>query len=281
MLAAQGTSLAVVAWLLSVGCDPRFVGPNTTYADGYGGGYCTAFHTSADAAIADCLLKHGADPNVIYCIDSYETYSKQEMSWSSGCGGTGSDYERTCVRHGGDVNRVLHWCGANEASKLIEAYWPKAVRSGNVDWARELLDKFGADPNWPQGCDRDMRYAWNGGYGELMYGGTVLMTAIRTGSIAMVKLLVDRGADVQLPEFVEPKFDAYDDVTEWKSFSLDCDRYFGPGWETREDPKVLENRKATPLSVAQALGNAAIIKFLSSCGATAHDDNAKVPFNPF
>jgi hypothetical protein len=122
-----------------------------------------------------------------------------------------------------------------------------------------------------------------GGDGELMYGGTVLMTAIQTGSLTMVKLLVDKGADVQLPELIEPEFETYGGSHAWDMFSgkLDCDRYFGPGWEKLDAPRVLENRKPTPLSVAQALGNAAIVEFLSSCGATAHDDNAKVPFNPF
>jgi hypothetical protein len=136
MLAAKGGTLAFVEWLRSVVCDPRFIGPNTTFSDGYGGGSYTAFHMSANAAIASCLLEHGADPNDIYKIDSYENYSWQEMSWSN-CGG-GGDYERVCVRHGGDVNRVLQWRGYQADDRLCEAYWPKAVRSGDVDWAREL-----------------------------------------------------------------------------------------------------------------------------------------------
>ena len=73
------------------------------------------------------------------------------------------------------------------------------MRSGDVDWAREMIDKHQADVNWPMNSAvnsyRGQQYGM-----QTLVAPTALQVAVQVGEARMVQLLLERGADVNLTE---------------------------------------------------------------------------------
>lgn len=151
-------------------------------------------------------------------------------------------------------------------------------RSGNVEWARELLEDYGADPNWPT-----VRAVENFGL-----GATVLQISILNEDIDMCRLLLEKGADPLLPEQV------WIDLEELDNCGMEVEDLFfldeekaNQYWEgaTYEEKRALPRpswaffkksivapateKLATPLSVALGTGNTGIMELLEKYAGAA------------
>jgi len=107
------------------------------------------------------------------------------------------------VEEGADVNHAAAKnTGGQGGDMRLACYWLTVVASGDVAWATELLDKYKANPNWPHNsavadsCEYLNEDSYEGP------GQTVLMVAIRNRDVAMVELLLEKGADPNLGEIV-------------------------------------------------------------------------------
>jgi hypothetical protein len=100
----------------------------------------------------------------------------------------GADVNYAAARNNGFNNRDdIHMC----------CYWRSVVASGDVVWARRLLEEFDAVPTWPRffavnydEYDRDDYHGVCCPHGHEGFRETVLMTAVAHGDVAMIKLLV-------------------------------------------------------------------------------------------
>ena len=129
-------------------------------------------------------------------------------------------------------------------------------------------------------------------------GATVLMIAILQQNLEMVRLLLANGADACLPEFVGFLLDGcsngYNDDCRPDFLSEDqYTHYWGKSYDEileEEAPNREDNEKkifaprdklATPLSVAQGIGDDTIIALLRSHGAVEQEGAtpAAVPVN--
>ena len=65
----------------------------------------------------------------------------------------GTDPVAKClVRHGADFNEVTISHNRDGGYRnFVGPYWPTVVKSGDVAWAAEMIECYGADPNWPVG----------------------------------------------------------------------------------------------------------------------------------
>ena len=107
---------------------------------------------------------------------------------------------RELVRSGADCNYASHAnSGGQGRSRTMLCYWIHVVRSGDVDWAREMIDKHQADVNWPMNSAvnsyRGQQYGM-----QTLVAPTALQVAVQVGEERMVQLLLERGADVNLTE---------------------------------------------------------------------------------
>ena len=144
-----------------------------------------------------------------------------------------------------------------------------------------MLEKYGADPNWPHGlgekygdldvggCDLD-GLGLNG-----VFGPTVLMVAVERSDHRMVKLLLAAGADPNLPELVPEDHKVCTDGGAYgRGILLEVQKHYGLGDEcVTTRPMTLQvppTKKATPLSIALAVGDAMIVEALRAAGAVAH-----------
>lgn len=154
------------------------------------------------------------------------------------------------------------------------SYWPRVVASGDVEWARELLTRHGADPNWPLKINATQQIKAQLGRDHLGFalGATVLMIAVLRQDAAMVELLVDHGADVNLAEFLEVLGDDFAGAERPSDYFFVTDAVLAHYWNTTAAEAALplvapDDKKATPLSVARGTGNSKIIELLQARGA--------------
>ena len=111
---------------------------------------------------------------------------------------------------------------------------------------------------------------------------TVLMTAIMQKDVAMVRLLLDHGADPNLPEFYQfadggdESDDGGGDDRNEEDFDDDDDDKWSPDYWVH--PGVRSRDLATPLSVALGVGDETLVALLRARGATDCDGRAPFPY---
>jgi ankyrin repeat protein len=195
---------------------------------------------TSDGAIARCLVRHGANVNVIFAPDT-----AQEKDATGGI--------KISLNEASICDEELTF----DSELGFGSYWKTVVASGDVVWAADLLRTYGANANWPVRTNEETLYKNQEKAAELhehaadYYSqqevgcdddfSTVLIIAARMENLPMVRLLLEQGADVNE---ARPDFAAVD---------AGCD-----------DNKLAE----TPLSVALGTGNAHVIELLKSKGAT-------------
>lgn len=288
MLATQQDNIDMMNWLLDVGCQINSAQPSLMYGDGYSFGYMTALAFASSAETVMLLLSRGADATVEYVPPQYEdgfNYRSILSSFIVLLAGSPDlvAIQRAMVQHGADVNVAdypcfddgqdtgRYYCLENPAT----SYWPNVVASGDIEWATELLTSYGADPNWPRSIDtcNQEDSIFNSARTHIGLGATVLMIAILRENVDMVNLLIEKGANVNLAEFVYFK-DVCSETGELGGYFFVNDEMLMHYWNTT-DPEELgfplhapNNKKATPLSVALGTGNAEVIEILQANGAT-------------
>jgi ankyrin repeat protein len=117
-----------------------------------------------------------------------------------------------------------------------------------------------------------------------VFGPTVLMKAVERSDHAMVELLLAAGADPNLPEllpgdnevcivdddyFVPERGCSPDRGDSW----LEVQKHYGLDDDCVLDDDILQvppQKKATPLSIARAIGDAKIVEALRAAGAVTH-----------
>lgn len=277
MMAATKDDLNMINWLCDVGCDINGSLDAAACCGAQGGGGFTAlWFASAKGKLLLCA--RGANVNVYCREDGYEDTRPRRSVLLSDSVAVGGTVAESLVQHGADVNAIEapgedSDCGPKWGE--LNSYWPRVVCSGDIVTAAKLLDKHQADVNWPQSIRASAGRGTNPETDEivrdLMLGRTVLMMAIQKEHVAMVELLLEHGADVNLTEFVDARLEFVEFALEDGQDAEFAEDYFDASGE------VIENKKATPLSVALGTRNAAIIKMLQARGAVAHDDNATTP----
>jgi hypothetical protein len=266
MMAAKNDDLPMIEWLCAVGCNVSG-SIQASFADGYGGGGFTPLFFASSIEAMSLLCARGADVNAHCREDEYETRLVEESVLQSVK--HGGVEAALLIQHGANVNDVGGVNGWGEGS--LTSYWPRVVCSGDVSRAAKFLEKHKADANWPQSVLLQSDNPDISSITERVWlGRTVLMMAIQKENVAMVELLLKHDADVNLAEFIYPaeiEFDDLDDAGQ---------RYFDS-----DGVKVIDSKKATPLSVALGTENATIIEMLRARGAVAQDDNARTPWEGF
>jgi len=128
---------------------------------------------------------------------------------------------RALVRHGANVNEICYCCfdvvqnstWKNRCKDSPVAYWPSVVASGDISWAKQLVEQYDANVNWPNETyntfyhtyiynTKFTTYNWNGQHVLDLplrkfehqkitgLGATVLQIAIIRDDVAMVKFLL-------------------------------------------------------------------------------------------
>ena len=187
-----------VKWLLEHGAGSNHNSP---------WGFTAIHHALArdnDLAIVELLLDHGADPMVV----------ANGMSAAARAARRGrGDVLESLVRRGAPfelrgVERLIAACARNDAAAVqsIAAREPELVRellaeggkllaefagNGNTDGVRHLLDL---------GVDVAARFREGDGYWGVAADSTALHVAAWRAEHATVKLLIDRGAPVDVPD---------------------------------------------------------------------------------
>ena len=251
----------------------------------------------------EMLLSCGADANSMWVPCHYEEHlDKRSVLAHHVTDGVGDGVVPSLLRHGADVNfacfPLSDWEQGQQNGSFYEAsnppfcHWPNVVDSGNVKLASELLEKFGADVNWPKNC-----------YQEYGLGETVLINAIQAQNMDMIQLLLDHGADVNLSEqlhnigqkisdcrMFDPENESgyeypyfLSEVQALHYFAVDLAVVADDDdeWDCAVDEVTFEGehakKLATPLSVAIATGNDNIVQLLKARGAAAQPENSKLP----
>jgi hypothetical protein len=282
MLATQKNDLCMMNWLLDVGCNVNGAQPKSyVQADGYefGGMTALAFATSIESM--NLLLSRGADASASYTPPQYES-QMQERSILVGLLRIMNSNPQlrdamamALIRHGADVNDVGYpcyddgqWAGLRELFNSPPAsFWPSVVMRCDVDCAKQLLQIYNADPNWP--CSFKIQDLYG-------LGASVLQMAVLNQDKRMIELLLDHGADVNCTEQVFVNFEKFyehgienmEDI-----FFLDkakCLHYWGTSSINQvSEIDVPEGKKATALSVALASGcSQDLIEILKQAGAS-------------
>ena len=232
MVACQRTDMAMIEFLvLEAKADVNASQPHVVFSDGYGYGGLTNLMIAADSCgpdVVSFLLSHGADVNaVLQGLPGYEgircNYFTPLLFGKYGH----KEVVPLLLRGGADVNHVGNYSSSNQGGgRELACYWFGVVLSGDVGHAKELIEENDADVDWPANNDCDY-----GDYNmDVGLGVTVLMAAVLGGDHAMVKLLLEKGADPNLHECVN--------LEELREQEDDLDELMEEAW------------LATPLSVA-------------------------------
>jgi hypothetical protein len=281
MLATQKNDLCMMNWLLDVGCSVNMAQPKSyVQGDGFefGGMTALAFASSIDSM--NLLLSRGADASATYTPPQYESRMEERsilvglLQIMSSEPQLRDAMAMALIRHGADVNDVGYPCyddgqdaGMNYVFENPPAcFWPSVVMRGDVDCAKELLQIYHADANWP--CSFNLQELYG-------LGAPVLQMAVLKQDKRMIELLLDHGADVNCKEQVFVNFENFrergvesaDDI-----FFLDqakCLHYWGTSSiDEASEIDVSEEKKSTALSVALANGcSQDIIAILRQAGA--------------
>ena len=233
MIACASNDLAMIQFLvLEAFADVNTAQPTLTYSDGYSYGGLTNLMIAVDSCgpeVVSFLISQGADVNAILeGLPGYEGIRCKYFTPLLCSRGGDEEVGRLLLRAGADVNHVGNYSSSNQGGGRDHVcYWSGVVLSGDVRRAKEMIEENGADVDWPDNNDYD--------YGEDSYmdvglGVTVLMTAVLGGDHAMVKLLLEKGADPNLHECV--------DLEELREQESELDELAEESW------------LATPLSVA-------------------------------
>ena len=294
MLATKNNDMQMVTWLLDVAgvsanlCTPTYL----TYEKNTFGGL-NALWCVQSMPVMQLLLSRGADPTQACCIyvqgnnsDHWQGYFDKEPLLLQ----FAHEMQQLLVRHGADPNSYFVNYGsgwspsqAEPESKIIEqAYFPSSLilpkhaattttTSSSSDfvhleWCKELLTKYGANPNWPIGVTRavviDGREEC-----EVPKGLTVLLRAVIDDDIAVARLLLQHGAN---PNQYEK---AADENGTWRMDDenlYDLLYFHRPAFQHSCGLFAdAADKLQCPLSVALKKNNKDMVKLLNSYGACA------------
>jgi ankyrin repeat protein len=308
MMATRRNNLEMVEWLIDVGkCNVNAAQP---YDKNYGFGGLTAICCAPTLECVKLLLSKGADPNSTFNYPQYEDGITDRSllleQWRCGLNfpkrhiKESEEIARCLIRHGADVNAYSHVSpplgqDTYKNSLSIDSYWASVIIQGtDLNWCLELLEKYNADPNFVPGYVNDYDEGCYNDYDCTPRGATILILAVLHGHFPFVKALLEHGADPNLPEVWPGEGEPQDDEEEEES---DSDSELDEDWkrykeeeEKRkeavkgyydEDGILVENRLATPLSVALALERKEMVSLLREKGAKEpHADTAGIPATP-
>ena len=176
MQASQNNSIAMMTWLIDVGCDVNAPVPQQYTGDGDKFGGATALVCASTPDAVNLLLSRGALTTMPYDwtgVKSSIWYIKSNFYGSADpCtilathlelrrGSNRDLIARALVRHGANVNEACYPCdlyAQDWKDKAVmfsspTSYWPSVVASGDVLWAKELIEKYNANINWPNTSD--------------------------------------------------------------------------------------------------------------------------------
>ena len=270
MLATENNDLHMMRWLMDeAGCDvnlnqPIFVGRDDCDVDN--GGLNALWVCKSSEAMLE-LLSRGCNPNqscqTEMNMGRFGTRQRSLMVGDGMSSCTVSGHEKLLIRHGANPNTFQMSCGdeddgaKNYSTGTVEdAYWPNLLQQENVDieWCRELLDSYGASPNWPLGIETNE-------CGELPgFGPDILLQAVLDTKLDVVELLLQHNANVNLYELqgLHGKSSSYF----LPSSDHPCGLFSVPASGGR---RFLQ----CPLSAALKIGNKKMIELLQMYGAEA------------
>lgn len=191
MKAAGRADLDAIRLLCSFNASLNFAQPSLTYADGYNYGGITALMCARKSVEATRLLcELGANVNaMMHGTPGYEQGSHPtHLNFSPLLLADSEEICRILVQYSADVNHASILNEGDNFDGDVFCYW---LNVSDVDWATTLLEKHGADPNWPQGRKF---HRWRN---EPIF--TKLMKECAAGNLDMVKLLLKHGADPNMP----------------------------------------------------------------------------------
>jgi hypothetical protein len=208
MLATENDNLHMMRWLMDeAGCDvnlnqPIFVGRDVCDVDN--GGLNALWVCKSSEAMLE-LLSRGCNPNqscqTTMNMGRFGTRQRSLMVGDGMSSCTVSGYEKLLIRHGANANMFQMSCeeeddASAEAKCESNAYWPNLLQQENVDveWCQELLESYGASPNWPLGAETNE-------CGELPGSGPdILLQAVLDNKLDVVELLLQHNANPNLYE---------------------------------------------------------------------------------
>jgi hypothetical protein len=196
-------------------CDCKIKAPYTF-------GSATALVCAHTPEAVQLLLARGAKANVWYTPAQHnQVLDPRTVLATHLVLRHGSDRDlivRSLIQHGANVNAPSYPCFGRRQNEGWEhklnnspvCYWPSVVASGDVAWAKELIEKYDAKINWPR--DRncyDMsdeaflkislsQYGQNEAIDHFEdqkifgLGATVLQIAIMSDNVSMVKMLLQK-----------------------------------------------------------------------------------------
>ena len=272
MLATENNDLHMMRWLMDeAGCDvnlnqPIFVGRDDCDVDN--GGLNALWVCKSSEAMLE-LLSRGCNPNqscqTEMNMGRFGTRQRSLMVGDGMSSCTVSGHEKLLIRHGANTNTFQMSCGDEDDSAKCEsnAYWPNLLQQENVDveWCRELLDSYGASPNWPFGAETNE-------CGELPgFGPDILLQAVLDTKLDVVELLLQHNANVnlyELPGLAGTSFENVD-VESYPYFLPSSGHLCGLFSVPASGGRFLQ----CPLSAALKIGNKKMIELLKMYGAEA------------
>lgn len=247
MVAAQHRHTAMLEALVASGADINLPQPTITYADGYGYGgmtpLCYALHCPLTTK---WFVDQGADVNItIVGLPGYEDIPcpgftplllAHDITRNDAVG-------RILVEAGADVNYAApRNSGYQGRDTTVICYWRAVVASGDVTWARTLLEEYEAEANWPSDEVIDGADISHEGF-----RATPLIIAVHNNDLPMAQLLHEHGANPN-PEHLNLSKERVDEML----CDIGCE---DDDYQIREQT-CFAARRATPLSIA--LGNASV-----------------------
>jgi hypothetical protein len=162
MIASLNNDINMMNWLLDIGCDVNLAQPSDMmYADGYGLGGFSSIYCATKPEAMELLLSRGADVHQKFLPPQYEENFETRHVLSEHLKfcklESRDDISRLLIRYGADGNLAeypCHDCGQDSnlhyrLNTAPTALWPEVVASGDIAFAREMLEYYDVDPNWP------------------------------------------------------------------------------------------------------------------------------------